>query len=376
MPTARTVWIAGMIAALLLLVALRYEPGHGFTALTQFDVVFQPRQVPALAAIPHHVRSPSGFDGQFYCQLALDPLLRDPHTREALDVPSFRARRILVPWLAYLLGAGQPYWIVHLYPLLNVGFWLLLLALLLRVVPGATGLERTAITAILFSTGALESVRLAVTDLLASYFAVLPALLGAAGIGGSAALAAASLTRETGLLAVASFYAAPSPGQRPLWQRFALAGAALVPFALWNGYLLWRWDSSFTTSGSLGLPFVHMAAALWSNLLRFLTELSPGGLGGVATIAGLLVQTTYLWTHRRPADPLWRVGVAFSVLMVFLGAFVWAIPNGACRFLLPLTIAFNLQLVRTPQQPHRWAWLAAGNAYSLFGVLKFLTYAS
>ena len=99
-------------------------------------------------------------------------------------------------------------------------------------------------------------------------------------------------------------------------------------------------------------------------------------MGGVATIGGLLVQATYLWTHRRPPDPLWRIGVTFSVLMVFLGGFVWAIPNGACRFLLPLTIAFNLQLVRTPQQPHRWAWLAAGNAYSLFGVLKFLTYAS
>ncbi len=376
MPTARTVWIAGMIAALLLLVALRYEPGHGLTTLTQFDVVFQPRQVPALATIPHHVRSPTGFDGQFYCQLALDPLLLDPHTPAALDIPAFRARRILVPWLAYLLGAGQPYWIVHLYPLLNVGFWLLLLALLLRVVPGATGLERAAITAILFSTGALESVRLAVTDLPASYFAVLPALLGAAGIGGIAALAAASLTRETGILAIASFYAAPSPVQRPLWQRFALAGAALVPVALWNGYIFWRWDLSFTAGGTLGLPFVHMAAALWANLLRFLSELSPGGLGGVATIAGLLVQTTYLWTHRRPADPLWRVGVAFSVLMVFLGGFVWAIPNGACRFLLPLTIAFNLQLVRAPQQPHRRAWFVAGNAYSLFGVLKFLTYAS
>ena len=376
MPTARTLWIAGMVSVLMLLVALRYEPGHGFTALTQFDVVFQPRQVPELAAIPHHVRSPSGFDGQFYCQLALDPLLLDPHTPDALDIPAFRARRILVPWLAYLIGAGQPYWIVHLYPLINVGFWLLLLALLLRVVPGATGFERTAIAAILFSTGTLESVRLAVTDLPASYFAVLPALLATAGIGGFAALVAASLTRETGILAIASFYAAPAPVQRPRWHRLALAGATLIPFAIWNAYIIWHWQHSLTTGGTLGLPFVHMAAALWSNLLRFLTELSPGGLAGVATIVGLLVQTTYLWLHRRTSDPLWRAGIAFSMLMLVLGPFVWAIPNGACRFLQPLTIAFNLQLVRTPQQAHRWVWLAAGNAYSLFGVLKFLTYTS
>lgn len=374
--TSRRLWIVGLVAALALLVGLRYERGLGLTALTQFSADFQANQNPVLATIPHHVRTPTGFDGQFYCQLALDPLLQDPHTPEALDSPIFRARRILVPWLAYLVGAGRPYWIVHLYPLLNVAFWLLLFHLLLRAAPDDSRFTRWAVTAILFSTGTLESVRLALLDLPATYFAVLPGLLGTAAAGSVAALACACLSRETGVLAVATHFVHPEPTRQPLPQRLRLALFAVLPFLLWLVYLSVRWEWAFGTRSALGTPVVHFLHAFLHNLQRVVTQASPGAMAAVLIMVGLPVQATFLWLHRRPADSLWRLGAIFSVLFLFLGAPMWELPSAACRYMIPLTLAFNLQLARETAHPRRWLWLVAGNAYSLFGVFKFLTYVS
>lgn len=374
--SSRRLWIAVLVAALALLVGLRYERGHGFTALTQFAADFEARQNPVLAGIPHHVRTPTGFDGQFYCQLALDPLLLDPHTPAALDNPVFRARRILVSWLTYAVGAGRPYWIVHLYPLVNVVFWLLLLHLLLRAAPDDSRFTRWAITATLFSTGTLESVRLALLDLPATYFAVLPGLLGTAAAGSVVALACACLSRETGVLAVASHFVHPEPTGRPLGKRFLCAALAVLPFLLWLVYISLRWEWAFGTRSALGAPVVHFVHAFLYNLQRVATQASPGAMAAVLIMVGLPAQAAYLWLHRRPADSLWRLGAVFSVLFLFLGAPMWELPSAACRYMIPLTIAFNLQLARETAQPRRWLWLVAGNAYSLFGVYKFLTYVS
>lgn len=376
MPSARTFWILSLIAALALLVGRRYEPGHGLTALIQFDVENQLRQTPTLATIPHHVRTPSGFDGQFYAQIALDPLLLDPDTAKAIDYPPFRARRILVPALAHVLGAGQPFWIIQVFPLINVVFWALLFALLLRTVPTTAAFDRTAVTAILFSTGALESIRLSVIDLPATYFAVLPCLVGATGLGAVAAFACTCLTRETGVLASAAYFVRRSPVERSFFSRALLGAAALTPFVLWMAYLNLRVESAFVPRGPVGLPLVHMADALALNLWRVLTELSPGAINSLLVIAGLLTQAVFLWTHRRLDDPLWRIGAAFTLLLLILGGPVWELPSAACRYMLPLTIAVNLQLVREPATPHRWWWFLAGNACLPFGVLRFLTYQS
>ncbi len=373
---SRSVWILALIALLLLLVGLRYEPGYGFTALTQFSTDFAPCQKAVLATIPHHVRAPTGFDGQFYCQLAIDPLLREPDTPAALDNPVFRARRILVPLLAHLLGGGRPYWIVHVYPLLNVLFWLLLLQLLLRSAPDDSGFTRWAITAVLFSTGTLESVRLALLDLPATYFAVLPSLLGTAATASVLSLAAGCLARETGVLAAAAYLVRPAPVRRPFWARAGLGALVILPFTLWLVYLSYRLEPAFVPRSPLGAPLVHLVHAFGFNVGRIATTASPGAMAAVLIMAGLVAQGAFLWTHRRLDDPLWRTGAVFSVLFLFLGAPMWELPSAACRYMIPLTIAFNLQLAREPTLRGRWLWLSLGNAYSVFGVAKFLTYTS
>jgi len=50
------------------------------------------------------VAGSNGYDGQFYIQIALDPLLRGAKLQQVLDAPAYRARRILAPAIASCLS--------------------------------------------------------------------------------------------------------------------------------------------------------------------------------------------------------------------------------------------------------------------------------
>ena len=62
----------------------------------------------------------------------MEPLLRNRAIDAALDNPPYRARRILFSWTAYLLGLGQPEWILKAFALQNILAWLALAWLLGR----------------------------------------------------------------------------------------------------------------------------------------------------------------------------------------------------------------------------------------------------
>jgi hypothetical protein len=77
-------------------------------------------EAPALREVPHFTYPAwASYDGQFYAQRALDPFCRDPLVDHAIDLPPFRARRILFSWTAYTLGLGRPAWIIEIYALQN-----------------------------------------------------------------------------------------------------------------------------------------------------------------------------------------------------------------------------------------------------------------
>ena len=124
-------------AACVLLAAVSrfYDPANGFTELIGFGARFSARTVPAIAAVPRHITPGAGYDGQFYAQMATDPLLRDAATDRAMDLAPLRARRILFSWTAWVLGLGRPAWILQAYALQNVLAWLLLGWLLCRWFP-------------------------------------------------------------------------------------------------------------------------------------------------------------------------------------------------------------------------------------------------
>lgn len=110
--TRRSIWRSAAVGLLLLFtvaVARFFEPGLGFTSLLSIGAKLGKDTVPGLAAVPHHVYEDSpGYDGAYYVQIALDPLLRSAELPGAIDNLHYRAKRILMSWLAWGLGAGQP----------------------------------------------------------------------------------------------------------------------------------------------------------------------------------------------------------------------------------------------------------------------------
>ena len=375
LPSPRRRWLlrAAALAAVVLFVALIarfWHPVYGFTSLIQLDAPNDDLKIAAFRTFPVYVhRDNGGYDGLYYAQIAHDPTLRDPALPRAMDNFAYRARRILPPALAWVLGAGQPAWIIHTYPLLNVLAWFALAVLLWQLLAVSDARGLLAWTGVLFSAGALASVRLALTDLIA--LTILAAALLAAERSrrhsATALLAAAALARETSLLAFAGL------AERPVFSLRTGLRALLVavPLAAWLVYLRWRvgpadagW-ANFTLPGSgLVEKWVAATSALFTvadHTLAFSTWL--------ATL-GLTTQAVFFATRWRPDDRWWRVGLAYTVLLLFLGTAVWEdFPGAALRVLLPLTLAFNVLVHRT-RAPLAWLLLGHLTVFAGFVALR------
>ena len=89
-----------------------------------------------MRSAPHydHPRS-TGYDGQFYAQLARIRCCVIAAIDQALDNPPYRAHRILFSWIAWALGAGRPAWILQAASLENVLAWLVLAWVLALLIP-------------------------------------------------------------------------------------------------------------------------------------------------------------------------------------------------------------------------------------------------
>jgi hypothetical protein len=86
-------------------------------------------------------------------------------------------------------------------------------------------------------------------------------------------------------------------------------------------------------------------------------------------IAGLTTQAWVLWRNPLPQSPWWRIGTAYSLLLIFLSPWVWSGYWAACRAVLPMTIAFNLLL---PVTRAFWPLWFLGNLTMLHAVWRFL----
>jgi len=367
-------WLRVAVVLLLLAgVAARWNSTTGFTSLIRFGSDFEATRLPEIKALPLAVVPGSGYDGQFYAQIAVAPDVTSPALKTALDQPSYRARRILLPLAAHLLGSGRPWWILQAYALLNPVAWLALVWLWWRQLGIDSVRGMGAWLACLLSLGALDSVRLALTDLpmvLALTLAV-SALqrrrYGLAALG----FIAAGFVRETAVLAVQPLGAVDNlPQRRQAWFR---AAACIFPVALWCGWLAYRLPgTSHGVEGNLGWPGLglgrHLATclqALWSG--DFESRYTFGLVGAL----GLAFQSVFLICRWRENDPWMRIGLAFACLFWFLGDFVWHGYWAAARACLPMTFAFNLRLLKEP----RFALsFATGNFFAVHGLIRFLPF--
>ena len=343
----------------LALVARFWHPVYGFTSFLQLDSSNDDTKIAAFREYPVFVyRDTGGYDGFFYAQIAYHPTLAAAELARAVDGLAYRGRRILAPLLAWALALGRPAWIVHVYSLLNVAAWLLLAGYLWRLLAVRDLRGWIAWAGVLFSAGALSSVRLALTDLVA--LTVLAIAMFAAErsrqVSAIGALAAAGLARETSVFALPGFWERPWLSGR----NAVRSAAAVAPLAAWVGYIRWRIGSAGAGPGNLGWPLAGYVEKwrLTFTDLRSTSETALMGTTILATVA-LTIQAAYIAAHPRIRDRWWRLGAAFVVLFVVLGTAVWeGYPGAATRVLLPMTLAFNVLAARNRSS---LAWLLAGN---------------
>ena len=369
------------VAVFIGLVLRFWHPVYGFTEFLQLDAANNDLKIAAFHEIPVYIYpGTEGYDGAYYAQIAYHPLLQAAELVPAIDNLAYRARRILPPALAWILAAGRPGWIAQVYSVLEVAAWLVLAALLWRLLAVGGGRSWLAWLGVLFSAGALSCVRLALPDL-AALTLIAGAMLAAERHrrrGAAGWLAAACLTRETSFLAVAGLWTSP-PGldepvpRRAEWARtnFFRSLVVALPLLGWLAYIAWRvgpadqgWDK-----------FTWPLAAFFEKWRATLATLaSPPdfalALTTVLALIGLTVQTAYIVVRPEVRNPWWRIGAAYVFVMLFLGTSVWeGDPGAATRVLLPLTLAFNVLACR---RNAAISWLVAGNLTVLSGLFAMV----
>jgi hypothetical protein len=368
----RVLIVAG-IALFLGAVARFHQPGTGFSSLLSIGDILNESKVSALRQVSHHVYEGSaGYDGAYYVQLALYPALDNPELTKAIDNLPYRARRILLSWVAWAAGLGRPAWIVQAYALLNVASWLALAVLLWRWLapPTFAGVLRWA--GVMFSHGLCMSVSHALVDGPALLLAALGvrALAHGRPVLGGTALALGGLAKETSLLAASGLSFSP---RAPRTWLPAAGQAVLValPLVLWMGYVRLRFGPAEDPGmGNFTLPLAGLAEKL-AHLVRELrgAESTPLAWTTLAAVLGLVAQAAFFLLRWRPEERWWRVGATFAVMMLFLATPVWeGYPGAATRVLLPMTLAFNLLV---PAGARWLPLLVAGNLGVIAAVQEF-----
>lgn len=361
--------LAYVVIVLALLGAMTqfYSPGKGFSYLIAFgDEREIPVRLSKVNQIDVHVEQGSaGYDAQYYVQIAMDPSLQNQGLRHAVDNLAYRARRILFPAVAYVLGFGQPVAILQVYALLNVLTWLILAALLLHWFPPVHWGNFFRWAGVLGSLGICTSLRNALVD-------GPSLLLITAGLylaetrrpwWSTAVLAISGLGKETNVLAGTALIPGFRAGGRA-WLLVAVRGILVgLPLALWLAYIA----SAVAPSMDAGQRnFSAPLAAYfhkWSVVLAELPDVAWPGLGafwGACVLVSLSAQFLFFVLRPRWEQAWWKVGLSFSLLMLVLGDAVWeGYPGAACRVLLPMQVAFN---VLVPSGGRFWRWvLLAGN---------------
>ena len=300
-----------------------------------FDV-----KLPATSALLQQMpKHPGGYDGQFYSILATDPFLLDPMTAETIDSVTFRARRIFLPMVAWVVsGFGESRavvvyifltWLGALVAIVITGHWLIdigaspLWTLPLWLNVGVfVGMSRA-----LLDPAATALVLLTLVLWKRQRFALAPWVA-----------AAAALTRETAILVAAAM-------SFDAWQGGRRKDAALsiaIPAGLlagWMGYIGLVFDRVPRLGRSnLGWPFSWLPGKIEG--IRTAPEPALVVVESFATLSvlcGFALGVTLLLTHwreRRLPSALESCFFAMLALASVLSPKVFSSFNNFSRVLL------------------------------------------
>ena len=350
LPRAFRILLLCLMAAIPVGYVLKsYSPETGFTRLLCFGSNSVGQALPQVKACGLAVTSEYGYDGQFYCQVATDPLLLNRQAlQDALDCPEYRATRIFLPWLAYVGGMGRPCTIIQVFALLNLGFWLLLLCGMVWFLKPRTIQDFLCIFAAVMTSGALFSLHRALVDLPAATLAFYTASLS-----GTSAVAAAILmllTKETYFLALPSVC---WPTHKKVGEIAARLVMVLIPLAVWYLYAHLRLGFTNMDVPNTSWPGVGLADYLvrawrhWYPKRMFSPRLTAELLAPIC----LIVQACYLLLRRDVQSPYWRMGIGFVFSYLLLSPDVFVEQISFTRDVIPLAVAFNIA-IRAGGLPH------------------------
>jgi hypothetical protein len=372
----------GLLIVPALILIKHYAPQSGFLGLIYFGQEFKITRLEEVNKVNPPTKMGKGYDGQFYAQIALDPLLKRDDLERALDIPLYRSRRIGLPFLAFCIGLGKPAWILQVYALLNIVFWFLLLVALGRFIGFQRPRDVLLAIAMLWSTGTLISIERSLTDLPAAVLGVLAVCYGRTLITSACLLGGAALFKETSVL---SFVAAHwyEKGKRLDMKRVLVSFLIMsLPIALWVVYIQFSMSADNNNIGgtyNFAFPFFELVCKLWKATHDFAGVFPQGPVYRQAFFAfellaplSLVVQAAYLIVKPRLDDEVWRLGIGFVLLLCLLGNSIWVEQNGYCRILLTLTFSFNLLLHKHEQGTRFAAWYVAGNVGMGWVCLEYL----
>lgn len=363
------IFVCVLIAIPLRIVKNHYSAEDKFLGLIYFGEKFEEHSLPEVKKIDPARSSPYGYDGQFYAQIALRPTLQDPALVDAVDNIGYRAQRIGLPWLAYLLGAGQTFWVLQIYALLNIVFYLSLVGVLWKKIGFNNYRDCLLATSLLLTTGTLVCLSRALTDFPATSIGVMAMLVTSRWWWAAMFLSGASMIKDSSILSFAAIPLKRDSIPGDLKRLIAAGFIVCLPITLWVLSLSLRLPpKDLSDVGILGAPLLGLAAKIFTEL-QSLPALNFG-LSVEAQIANwvellcpltLLVQAAYMICKPKLNSQFWRFGIGFAVLLLFLGEAVWEGHNAYTRVCLPLTFAFNLLIHEFEKGKSHLAWFIAGN---------------
>ncbi len=272
-----------------------------------------------------------GHDGQFNYMIARDPFcLQESHVwLWGFDMPRYRYRRILYPWLAGGFGFFSPQ-----ATLVGLVFWLAvgngLIAVAAADLAATWKLPALAPWLVLLNLGTFLSAQILTGDVLALGLALLGVALWErkAATAAAVALAAAFLVKDTSFLIGLSLVVAA------FWQSRLFAAVRLLACASWP-LLVWSLWVNWRLPGGQGLNNFTFPGVGFLEAIPFWQQHGPTGLVSGCLLVLMLVLGFLLGL--RTSNPVLKWSCFFwAGLALFLSQGVWGYCANAFRALSPL----------------------------------------
>jgi hypothetical protein len=307
----------------------------------------------ALPSPARALRNASGFDGQFYYRLAIDPFARAEQVSGIrFDFPAYRAQRIGYPVLAWAFSLGEPSRAAAALFAVNL-LAVLLLAAVAAWLVRAGELSWAGCALICGWPGFLVSLTHDTSEIVQSVLLLAALACFLKERRGWYALLAfcALMTRETALpilggIALAETVRALRSAEAPRAGRIGLVLAPLVAWGVWWAINAWRFGdvAQAQVAGlNLGPPFLNLAKVLATNLSpthQWSPDLAIEAFTRTAFLSTLVAFLAFLGfaayrLAREPADgeraPLLVGWCAAALLLLCLGSGPMSEPQSYLR---------------------------------------------